>query len=103
MRTGSPSDRRRRLARAFESVFLDAVRLVRDLSPVIADGGVIALVLATSAKEAAPVVPIFERTEGVYSASIGHVPGAGLGINVGILTISINNHSRFGFRHISST
>lgn len=43
---------------AFESVFLGAVRLVRELSPVMSDGGAIALVLALSAKEAAPIVPI---------------------------------------------
>lgn len=43
---------------AFESVFLGAVRLVRDLSPVMEDGGAIALVLATSAKEMAAGVPM---------------------------------------------
>ncbi len=43
---------------AFESVFLGTVRLVRDLSPHIADGGAIALVLAISAREAAPNIPI---------------------------------------------
>jgi 3-oxoacyl-[acyl-carrier protein] reductase len=43
---------------AFESVFLGAVRLVRDLSAVMEDGGAIALVLATSAREMAPTVPI---------------------------------------------
>ncbi len=43
---------------AFESVFLGAVRLVRDLAPHIADGGAIALVLAISAKEASPAIPI---------------------------------------------
>jgi 3-oxoacyl-[acyl-carrier protein] reductase len=43
---------------AFESVFLGAVRLVRDLSAVMSDGGAIALVLAVSAKEAAPTLPI---------------------------------------------
>lgn len=44
--------------RAFESVFLGAVRLVRELSPAIGEGGAIALVLATSAKEMAPIMPI---------------------------------------------
>ncbi|HEX8609890.1 MAG TPA: SDR family oxidoreductase [Telluria sp.] len=43
---------------AFESVFLGAVRLVRDLSAVMEDGGAIALVLATSAREMAPGIPI---------------------------------------------
>ena len=43
---------------AFESVFLGTVRLVRDLAPVIADGGAIALVLAISAKDAAPNIPL---------------------------------------------
>ncbi len=43
---------------AFESVFLGAVRLVRDLSPSIADGGAIALILAISAKEASMTMPI---------------------------------------------
>ena len=43
---------------AFEGVFLGAVRLVRDLSAVMADGSAIALVLATSAREMAPTVPI---------------------------------------------
>lgn len=43
---------------AFESIFLGTVRLVRDLSPAIADGGAIALVLAVSAKEVAPTLPI---------------------------------------------
>ena len=43
---------------AFESVFLGTVRLVRDLSAVMSDGGAIALVLAASAKEMAPVIPI---------------------------------------------
>lgn len=43
---------------AFESVFLGAVRLVRDLSPAMADGGAIALVLAISAKEASLTLPI---------------------------------------------
>jgi 3-oxoacyl-[acyl-carrier protein] reductase len=43
---------------AFESVFLGAVRMVRELSSVISDGGAIALVLATSAKEAISAVPI---------------------------------------------
>lgn len=35
---------------SFESVFLGAIRIVRDLSPAMADGGAIALVLAISAK-----------------------------------------------------
>lgn len=43
---------------AFESVFLGAIRLVRDLSAVMSDGGAIALVLAISAKEAALNLPI---------------------------------------------
>ena len=43
---------------AFDSVFLGAVRLVRDLAPHIADGGAIALVLAISAKEASLTIPI---------------------------------------------
>lgn len=43
---------------AFESIFLGAVRLVRDLSVIIADGGAIALILATSAKEAISAVPV---------------------------------------------
>jgi 3-oxoacyl-[acyl-carrier protein] reductase len=43
---------------SFESVFLGTVRLVRDLSAFMSDGGAIALVLAASAKEAAPVFPI---------------------------------------------
>jgi 3-oxoacyl-[acyl-carrier protein] reductase len=43
---------------AFDSVFLGAVRLVRDLAPHIADGGAIALLLAISAKEASLTVPI---------------------------------------------
>jgi 3-oxoacyl-[acyl-carrier protein] reductase len=43
---------------AFESIFLGTVRLVRDLSAVMSDGGAIALVLAVSAKEAAPTLPI---------------------------------------------
>jgi 3-oxoacyl-[acyl-carrier protein] reductase len=43
---------------AFESLFLGAVRLVRDLSAVMEDGSAIALVLATSAREMAPAVPI---------------------------------------------
>jgi 3-oxoacyl-[acyl-carrier protein] reductase len=43
---------------AFESIFLGTVRLVRDLSAVMSDGGAIALVLAVSAREAAPAVPI---------------------------------------------
>lgn len=44
--------------RSFESIFLGTVRLVRDLSAVMSDGGAIALVLAVSAKEAAPMFPI---------------------------------------------
>lgn len=44
--------------RAFESIFLGTVRLVRELSAVMSDGGAIALVLAVSAKEAAPNLPI---------------------------------------------
>jgi 3-oxoacyl-[acyl-carrier protein] reductase len=43
---------------AFESIFLGAVRLVRELSAAMSDGGAIALVLAVSAKEAAPIMPI---------------------------------------------
>jgi 3-oxoacyl-[acyl-carrier protein] reductase len=43
---------------AFESVFLGAVRMVRELSSVLSDGGAIALILATSAKEAISAVPI---------------------------------------------
>jgi len=43
---------------SFERIFLGTIRLVRDLSPTIADGGAIALVLAVSAKEAAATVPI---------------------------------------------
>lgn len=43
---------------AFESVFLGTVRLIRNLSSVISDGGAIALILATSAKESAPGIPI---------------------------------------------
>ncbi|MBE7210820.1 MAG: SDR family oxidoreductase [Gluconacetobacter diazotrophicus] len=43
---------------AFESVFLGAVRLVRDLSGTMADGSAIVLVLAVSAREAAPMFPI---------------------------------------------
>ena len=43
---------------AFESVFLGAVRLVRDLSAAMSDGGAIVLVLAVSSKEAAPTLPI---------------------------------------------
>jgi 3-oxoacyl-[acyl-carrier protein] reductase len=53
---------------AFESVFLGAIRLVRDLSPAMTEGGAIALVLAVSAKEAAPLIPI----------SSGLRPGLGL-------------------------
>ncbi len=43
---------------AFESIFLGTARLVRDLSAVMSDGGAIALVLAISAREAAPNLPI---------------------------------------------
>lgn len=43
---------------AFEGIFLGTVRLVRDLSAVMSDGGAIAIVLAVSAKEAAPNLPI---------------------------------------------
>ncbi len=43
---------------AFESVFLGTVRLMRDLSVAMSDGGAIVLVLAVSAKEAAPALPI---------------------------------------------
>jgi 3-oxoacyl-[acyl-carrier protein] reductase len=43
---------------AFESVFLGAVRMVRELSSAVSDGGSIVLVLATSAKEAISAVPI---------------------------------------------
>ena len=43
---------------AFENVFLGAVRLVRELSPHIAEGGAILLALAASAKEAAPNLPV---------------------------------------------
>ncbi len=43
---------------AFESIFLGTVRLVRDLSAVMSDGSAIALVLAVSAKEASPTLPI---------------------------------------------
>jgi 3-oxoacyl-[acyl-carrier protein] reductase len=43
---------------AFESVFLGAVRLVRDLSPVTSDGGAIALVLGYTAKEASTQLAI---------------------------------------------
>ena len=53
---------------AFESLFLGAVRLVRDLSSTIEEGGAIALVLAVSAKEAAPMIAI----------SSGLRPGLGL-------------------------
>jgi 3-oxoacyl-[acyl-carrier protein] reductase len=53
---------------AFESVFLGTVRLVRDLSAVMSDGGAIALVLAVSAKEAAPM----------FSISSGLRPGLAL-------------------------
>ena len=43
---------------AFESVFLGTVRLLRDLSPAVSDGGSIVIVLAISAKEASPVLTI---------------------------------------------
>ena len=43
---------------AFETVFLGTVRLVRDVSPAINDGGAIVLVLAVTAREAAPTLPI---------------------------------------------
>jgi 3-oxoacyl-[acyl-carrier protein] reductase len=43
---------------AFESVFLGTIRMIRDLSVLISDGGAIALILATSAKEAASGIPI---------------------------------------------
>ncbi|HEY0175629.1 MAG TPA: SDR family oxidoreductase [Pedobacter sp.] len=43
---------------AFESIFLGAVRLVRDLSAIMTDGGAIALILAGSAKEVASAIPI---------------------------------------------
>ncbi len=43
---------------AFESIFLGTVRLVRDLSAAMSDGGAIVLLLAVSAKEAAPDLPI---------------------------------------------
>ena len=43
---------------AFEGVFLGAVRLMRDLSPAIADGGGIVTILAISTKEASPMLPI---------------------------------------------
>lgn len=42
----------------FETVFLGTVRLIRDLAPMINDGGAIAIVLAVSAKEAAPSIPL---------------------------------------------
>ena len=43
---------------AFESIFLGAVRLMRDLSPAMTDGGAIVMILAISAKEASPVLTI---------------------------------------------
>jgi 3-oxoacyl-[acyl-carrier protein] reductase len=43
---------------SFESVFLGAVRLVRDLSAVMTDGGAIVLVVAPSAKVADPMMTI---------------------------------------------
>lgn len=43
---------------AFESVFLGAVRLMRDLAPTINDGGAIVMILAISAKEASPILTI---------------------------------------------
>jgi 3-oxoacyl-[acyl-carrier protein] reductase len=42
----------------FESVFLGAVRLIRDLAPAMGDGSAIALILAISAKEASPTLPL---------------------------------------------
>jgi len=43
---------------AFDSVFLGAVRLIRDLAPAMADGSTIALILAISAREASATLPI---------------------------------------------
>lgn len=43
---------------AFEGLFLGTIRLVRDLSAVMSDGGSIALVLAVSAREVALNVPL---------------------------------------------
>jgi 3-oxoacyl-[acyl-carrier protein] reductase len=43
---------------AFESVFLGAVRMVRELSAILPEGGAIVLVLATSAKSAISAIPI---------------------------------------------
>ncbi len=43
---------------SFESVFLGAVRLMRDISPSISDGGAILMILAISAKEASSMLPI---------------------------------------------
>ncbi len=53
---------------AFESIFLGTIRLVRALSKVMTEGGSIALVLSTSAKEAISAIPI----------SNGLRPGLGL-------------------------
>jgi 3-oxoacyl-[acyl-carrier protein] reductase len=43
---------------AFDSVFLGAVRLIRDLAPAMADGSAIAVILAISAREASANLPI---------------------------------------------
>ena len=43
---------------AFERIFLGTIRLVRDLSALMSDGGAIAIVLAVSAKEAARTLPM---------------------------------------------
>ena len=43
---------------AFETVFLGAIRLVRELSAIMVEGGAIGMVLAVSAKEAAPMFVI---------------------------------------------
>jgi 3-oxoacyl-[acyl-carrier protein] reductase len=43
---------------AFESVFLGTTRLIRDLSPAIGTGGAIVMILAISAKEASPILPV---------------------------------------------
>lgn len=43
---------------AFESVFLGTIRLIRDLSPTIGDGGAIVMILAISAKEASPILAV---------------------------------------------
>lgn len=42
----------------FDNLFLGPVRLIRELSPHIGEGGAIALVLAMSAKEASPLIPL---------------------------------------------